>query len=122
MTNSTIDLDKLEAHGAHRQQRPPARRAGSSACPSQRGRVERNSMSEHNTLPHVVMLHTDRTRMSIVHENEHIPYRRRLGTIELAEGQAAKLLPREVGSDGGNPVFEEIGQVWIEFVDATNAD
>lgn len=79
-------------------------------------------MSKPKTLLHVVMLDTYRTRMSIVFENEHIPYRQRLVTIELTEGQAAKLLPREVGSDGGNPVFEEIGQVWIENVEVPNAD
>lgn len=64
----------------------------------------------------VVMLDTHRTRMSIVHENEHIPYGRRLVTIELTEAQAAKLLPRKVGSECGNPIFEEIGEVWLDDV------
>lgn len=78
-------------------------------------------MSKPKTLLHVVMLDTHRTRISIIHENEHIPYRRRLVTIELTDDQATKLLPQKVGSECGKPVFEEIGQVWIEHPGETQS-
>lgn len=62
----------------------------------------------------VVMLDTHRTRMAVIHENEHIPYRRRLVEVYLTPEQEELLEGRKVGIEAGEPVFEEIGPMWIE--------
>lgn len=62
----------------------------------------------------VVMLDTHRTQMALQHENESIPYGRRLVTIELTQEQSAMLERKSVGFNSNAEAFEEIGDVWLE--------
>lgn len=62
----------------------------------------------------VVMLDTWRTSIAITHENEHVPYGRRLVTIELTPEQLALLAPRHLGQNCGKPAHEEYGPSWLE--------
>lgn len=66
-----------------------------------------------------VLANTHRTYVAIVHENEHVPYRRRTVTIELTPEQVALLEPRVVGIDGGKEVYEEHLACWLENEKAT---
>lgn len=68
---------------------------------------------------YIIMLDTHRTRIALVHENEHIPYRRRLVEIVLTPEQEALLQPLCVGTEGGNDVFEEYGPAWFQKGDST---
>lgn len=65
----------------------------------------------------VVLADTQRTRDSIVYEEEHLPYRRRTVQIELAPEQRAKIELRKVGSNGVEPIYEEIAGCWLEPID-----
>lgn len=76
-------------------------------------------MSERRIVLTIVMLDTHRTRMAIVFENEHTPYGRRTVQIELTPEQCRHLAPKLLGQDRGEPVFEEIGPVWLEFPQET---
>lgn len=63
----------------------------------------------------VELLDTFRTRMGVIHENDHIPYGRRLVSVELLESQINRLKPKVVGIEGTREVYEELGSVWIEM-------
>lgn len=62
----------------------------------------------------VILADTQRTYIAIVHENEHLPYRRRSVTIELTPEQAALLTPRSTGGRDGIETREEIAGCFIE--------
>jgi hypothetical protein len=53
-----------------------------------------------------------------MHEEQSIPYGRRLITIELTEGQCEEIDPVLVGTANGEDVYEEIGECWIEVDDS----
>lgn len=61
-----------------------------------------------------VLADTHRTYVAVVHENEHVPYRRRTVTIELTPEQVAQLAPRRVGVSQGADVYEETLTCWLE--------
>lgn len=61
-----------------------------------------------------ILADTHCTYLSVVHENEHRPYRRRTVTIELTPEQAALLAPRVVGVNGGKDVHEELLTCFVE--------
>ena len=61
------------------------------------------------------MANTWRTHMSIVHENEHMPYTYRTVHIPLTDEQIEALANRPVvGMDRGLPVYEEVYNSWLE--------
>jgi hypothetical protein len=62
----------------------------------------------------VIMADEHRTYMSIVHENEHVPYGKRSVRIPLSEKQRAMLEPRKVGVSKGRDVFEVVHDCWLE--------
>lgn len=62
----------------------------------------------------VIFADTLRTRMAIVHENEHLDYSRRTVHVELTAEQVAQLQPRVIGTEYGKSVTEEIDRVFLE--------
>lgn len=62
----------------------------------------------------VVMLDRHRTRMALIHENSYVPYGRRHVEVPLTPEQIALLTGRNVGFEQGQPVREEIGELWLE--------
>ena len=60
-----------------------------------------------------VLTDTFETRMRLTHENEYIPYKKRVVQIELTPMQLEKIQPRKVGFDKKN-IYEEITDCWIE--------
>lgn len=60
---------------------------------------------------HFILADTYRTYIAVVHENEHVPYRRRIVTIELTPEQMEAIKPRKVGKDRGKDVYEELLEV-----------
>ena len=74
------------------------------------------------TVLRVVMLDTWRTHCAHVHENDHVPYGRRLVSIELTPEQLAMIEPRKLGVDCGQDRHEEVGEVWLEDVEATDGN
>ena len=69
-----------------------------------------------NTLT-VVLADTHRTTVAIVHENEHIPYRRRTVHVKLTPEQLAQIEPRSTGWMSGEERFEEVVTCWLEADD-----
>lgn len=63
----------------------------------------------------VVFANTHRNRMALIHEGERFPYQYRTVQIELTPEQQAMLKPEEVGSERGQPVYEEIYNSWLEI-------
>ena len=61
-----------------------------------------------------VLADTHRTYVAAVHENESVPFRRRVVTNELTAEQVAQLAPRVVGQSGGKDVLEETLTCWLE--------
>lgn len=72
----------------------------------------------------VVMEDRYRTEIAIVHENQHVDYGRRVVQIELTPEQLRQLSPRQVGTRGRTPVYEQYGSVWLEdcFAKPEDAD
>ena len=64
----------------------------------------------------VVMLDTQRSYLALVHENQSIPYRKRLVEIELSPEQVDKLTPRKTGSNGTKNTYEERGEIYLEEI------
>jgi ACT domain-containing protein len=65
----------------------------------------------------VIMADTQRTYISIVHENEHKPYGRRTVQIELTDEQRRQLEPRYTGNiSPGAEQYEEVLYCWFEPV------
>lgn len=63
----------------------------------------------------VMMLDRHRTRMALIHENNYVPYGRRYVEVPLTPEQIALLTGRTVGFvEVGQPVREEIGELWLE--------
>lgn len=62
----------------------------------------------------VILVNTLRTRVAVVHENDHLPFSRRTVQIELTPDQEAAIAGRVVGTWQGEDVFEEIGGCWLE--------
>lgn len=62
----------------------------------------------------VELVNTFRTRLAVHHENDHIPFRRRIVCIELTPDQIKKLEPKKLGTDQGADVFEELGNIWVQ--------
>ena len=58
----------------------------------------------------VELVNTHRTRMAVIHENDWLPFQRRIVSIELTPDQIAAIAPRELGVECGN--------VWLEADDA----
>jgi len=57
---------------------------------------------------------THETYVRLVNEGETVPHKRRVVTITLTPEQMGLLRHRRVGSDKGQPVYEEITECWIE--------
>ncbi len=64
---------------------------------------------------HFILADTHRTYIAVVHENEHVPYRKRIVTIELTPEQLKAIEPRKVGVDRGKAVYEELLDVMLEI-------
>ena len=62
----------------------------------------------------VVLIDSLRTRMAVIYENDHVPFRRRTVHVRLTPEQLAVLAPRPVGTESGQVVYEELGAVWLE--------
>ena len=62
----------------------------------------------------VIMVNTHRTAIAIRYENDHMPFTRRVVSVDLTPDQVEMLKPMEVGTWSGKPVYEEIGQSWLE--------
>lgn len=65
----------------------------------------------------VVMVDTHRNRIALIHENSTMPYRMRTVHIKLTEEQLELLRPQWVGTNQGEDIFEELGEVWLELED-----
>jgi len=63
---------------------------------------------------HFILADTHRTYVAVVHENEHVPYRKRIVTIELTPEQMEVIKPRKVGEMQGKEVYEELLDVILE--------
>ncbi len=63
---------------------------------------------------HFILADTHRTYVAIVHENEHVPYRKRIVTIELTPEQMEAIKPRKIGEMQGKEVYEELLDVILE--------
>ena len=70
----------------------------------------------------VVLADTHRTMVSIVYENDHMPYRRRTVQIELTPEQREALAPRYLGRDGKEAAHEEVLDCWLEPADGEGVD
>ena len=62
----------------------------------------------------VVLADTHATYMSLIHNQEQRPYRRRTVRIELTAKQRRLLTPRETGQIRTGPVYEEQLECWLE--------
>jgi hypothetical protein len=62
----------------------------------------------------VELLDTHRTTIAVVHLNEHLPFGRRVVQIELTQEQQDKISPKELGTNQGIKVYEQIGNIWIQ--------
>ncbi len=63
---------------------------------------------------HFILADTHRTYVAVVHENEYVPYRKRIVTIELTPEQMEKIKPRKIGEMQGKEVYEELLDVILE--------
>lgn len=63
---------------------------------------------------HFILADTHQTRMRLIHENEWVPYKKRVVTIELTPEQSEQIRPRLVGHEGNSDCFEEILEVFME--------
>jgi len=61
-----------------------------------------------------IWANTYRNRMAIIHENESIPWQKRVVSIELTPEQLSAIQPQHLGSDCGQPVYEEFFEVIAE--------
>lgn len=61
-----------------------------------------------------ILADTHVTWVSLYHENEHRPFRKRTVTIELTPEQVSQLAPRNVGVRDGEAQFEEILECFLE--------
>ena len=52
--------------------------------------------------------------MAINFENQALPYGRRIVSLRLTEEQRNVLHLRKVGESHGKPVFEDVGEVWLQ--------
>jgi len=76
-------------------------------------------MSETNKLALAVeMVNTYRTRIAVIHENDHLPYSRRTVHVELTPEQMDAIKPRHLGVECGQDVCEEYGRVWLEEIES----
>lgn len=62
----------------------------------------------------VVMADRTATYISLVHENEHQPWRRRTVQIRLTPEQREQLRPRPTGTINGQEQTEAIVDCWLE--------
>ena len=65
----------------------------------------------------VIMEDRLRTEISIIHENQCVPYDRRTVHIPLTDEQIAMIEPRFLGHSGGQKRYEDIGSVWLEDIE-----
>ncbi len=63
---------------------------------------------------HFILADTYRTYLATTFENEHVPYKKRIVTIELTPDQLDAIRPHKVGTSGGNEVYEEVLDVILE--------
>lgn len=63
---------------------------------------------------HFILADTYRTYLATAFDNEHVPYRKRIVTIELTPEQMEAIKPRKVGVDQGKDVYEEVLDVILE--------
>ena len=59
------------------------------------------------------------SRLALQHENQSIPYAKRLVTLTLTPEQEEAIRPRRIGTDCGREVFEDIREAWLEVVPLT---
>jgi len=64
---------------------------------------------------HFVLADTLATYLSLIYENEHRPYRKRVVTIELTPEQMEAIAPRSVGWCDGTERYEELLDVILEM-------
>lgn len=62
----------------------------------------------------VVLINTWDCAEHLRHTNETVPFTRRSVQIELTPEQLDKIRPLQVGVDQGFPVYERIGEHWLE--------
>ncbi len=62
----------------------------------------------------VVMENRWESRLVLQHENQSVPYTKRLVTLTLTPEQEEAIRPRRIGTEGGREVFEDIREAWIE--------
>lgn len=62
----------------------------------------------------VIFADTHRTMESIVYENEHVPYRKRIVQIELTPEQRKALERRYTGHGSSGEMYEELLECWFE--------
>lgn len=60
---------------------------------------------------HFVLADTWRTYMAEAYSGEHHPYKKRIVTIELTPEQIKAVKPRKVGTNGGEPVYEDLLEI-----------
>lgn len=63
---------------------------------------------------HFILADTYRTYLATAFDGEHVPYRKRIVTIELTPEQMEAIKPRKVGMWGENEVYEEVLDVILE--------
>ena len=69
-----------------------------------------------------IIANTWETAMRLNFENECVPYRKRIVTIDLTPEQKEKLILRKVGVDRGQDVYEEIIECFIENEEIINKE
>lgn len=55
------------------------------------------------------------TQVSVIHMNEHTPFRKRTVTIDLTPEQMERIAPRFVGQHNGHDVYEVVHDCHIEW-------
>lgn len=63
---------------------------------------------------HFILADTYRTYLATAFDNEHVPYKKRIVTVELTPDQLDAIKPRKVGMSGENEVYEEVLDVILE--------